>query len=198
MIKNIQSKLDSIFISLQQAQGQKDILFKTLTEKQDKLTSVKNDLPQLQKIVQFLQNVSLILREKFISQVEQNVTKALQEVLNNPNIEFKVILETKGTKIFSDFKTVDKINGCEFSIVKGESGGIKNIIGTALLITFLEMFPELDGPLMLDEVGKNISKEYQENFGKFLREYSETGRQVILVSHLSGINKYAHNTIYLK
>jgi DNA repair exonuclease SbcCD ATPase subunit len=193
----MKNKINDLINKLQQQKWRKIELEKNIEQLHRNFAVNIDTLDVIRQVSLFIQEVSVILREQFINKVEKNVTKVLQQVLDNKNIEFKMLLNTNGARVVTEFKTFNKSTGCEFNIVKGEAGGIKNIISTALLITFLELFPEIEGPLILDEVGKNISQEYQESFGKFLREYAETGRQVILVSHIKGINKYAHNIINL-
>jgi len=44
--------------------------------------------------------------------------------------------------------------------------------------------PKVTGPVVLDEPGKMVSKEYAANMAYFLKEYAaKTGRQIILVTH---------------
>jgi len=61
--------------------------------------------------------------------------------------------------------------------------------------------PKIEGPIILDEVGANISAEYQNNFAEFLRQFSEkNNRQIILISHINAVCEKAPLlvTIYKK
>jgi DNA repair ATPase RecN len=44
--------------------------------------------------------------------------------------------------------------------------------------------PKVKGPVVLDECGKHVSKEFSGNMAYFLKQYAaKTGRQVLLVTH---------------
>jgi DNA repair exonuclease SbcCD ATPase subunit len=64
-------------------------------------------------------------------------------------------------------------------------GGVVDIVSLALRIVILELYtPRIDGPLMLDEPTKQLSKEFSDRAAELLRAISErTGRQIILVTH---------------
>jgi DNA repair ATPase RecN len=91
--------------------------------------------------------------------------------------------------------------GCSFKIKVGDrcsglhcfGGGIRNIISVILRFIFAEFtYPKLKLPLILDEVGSNLSREYQEKFGELLAILSRKfNRQVILISHQPNVIRQA-------
>lgn len=64
-------------------------------------------------------------------------------------------------------------------------GGVVDVVSLALRSVFLELYaPKIDGPLILDEPTKHLSKRYSGRAAELLRALAErTGRQIILVTH---------------
>jgi DNA repair exonuclease SbcCD ATPase subunit len=74
-------------------------------------------------------------------------------------------------------------------------GGIRNIISTLLRFVFVK-YLSYKMPFVLDEVGSNISKEYQSKFGFLLKVFSEKlDVQIILITHQSRIAEHADKII---
>jgi len=149
------------------------------------------------KAATLLQKVSEKTREHSIVKIENIVTQAIQEVYGNISLQFKIVFENKRNGVSVEFKLWDCDLNNYLNLVRSEAGGIKNIIATILRLVVIDLcHPRIEGPVVLDEIGVHISEEYQERFGKFLKQYSEmTGRQIILVSHLDKVKEHANQKI---
>lgn len=132
----------------------------------------------------FLQKLEDLVKQLTFNKIETMVTEALQDIYTDNKLSFKIISSVKKNGILDiKFYLENKSLRRSFNIMKSFGGGIKDIISMTLRIIFLELL-KIKGPVILDEVGKHISVEYQELFGKFIKQISESlNRQFILISH---------------
>lgn len=179
------NKLAAAESRLQYLEGQRETLTVQLAENNLRLQDIIAEEDTFLKAGSLLQSVSEKTRTESIGRIESIVTSALQEVLDNPAIEFKIIFENKRSAVSVEFKIRDNLVGTDMDLLIGEAGGLKNLVSTILRLVIIDLHsPAITGPIILDEVGANISIEYQPRFGKFLKMYSKMiGRQIILVTH---------------
>ena len=113
-------------------------------------------------------------------------TNALQYALGANDLEMKIIERDYRDSICSDVKVVNSSTGLETPILGAKGGGIMDIVNTAMRIGILNFLrdPAIDGPIILDEPYKQLSKEYQPAIAELLRQIVDNfGRQVILSTH---------------
>ena len=179
---------------------QKATVEEQFEETQNQIKQLEDNESLFLKASSLLQFVSEKTREQSITRIEFIVSQALQEVLDNKNLKFKIVFENKRNIVTAEFKIWDDELQKELNINKSEAGGIKNIVGAILRLLVLDLYhPKISGPIVMDEIGANISKEYQARFGKFLQQYSQlTGRQIILVSHHDLVKEHADRTIRIQ
>lgn len=163
--------------------GSYDTLTALIQEENAKVTGIDFKITLYSNCINFLQNMHDMV-QKQLHKVEFICTQAIQNVLCSPEIIFKILSEKKRNSVDTSFVVVDNKVG-QIDLMYGEAGGTKNVVSVCLRLIFAELCnPRVDGPIVLDEAGVNISSDYQSNFGKFLKNFSEsTGRQIILVSH---------------
>jgi chromosome segregation ATPase len=198
-IISLGSKLVSLEQRLQYLEGQKETLTTQLEENSLRLKEITSEEDTFLKASSLLQSVSEKTRELSITKIEGIVTSALQEILDNPSIQFVILFENKRNAVSVEFKIRDNLIGTDMDVINGEAGGLKNVISTILRLVIIDLHsPKIEGPIILDEVGANISIEYQPRFGKFLKDYSRMmGRQIILVSHSTSVMIEADKEIRL-
>lgn len=182
---------------LQFLKSQKESLQTQLQTATTRITQLEKDTDVFLKASTLLQTVSEKTRAHSIQRIETIISQALQEVLNNKNLFFRILFENKRNTTTVEFKVWDEELNKEISIIHSEAGGLKNVIGALLRLIVIDLYhPKIEGPVVLDEIGVHISKDYQARFGKFLQQYSElTGRQIILVSHQDLVQEYADKKI---
>lgn len=156
-----------------------------------------NALKEEQKILTEMRDCLLKtkeeLRRKSIIFVEQIVTWGLREIFLDPTIEFKIEIEYRRNKPELNFLIKDSKTNEFLDVVDGEAGGVKDVIGVMLRFALILINSKNNFPIILDEVGKHISREYQKRFALFLRKFAEKfQRQIILVSHQNEIIDEAH------
>ena len=152
------------------------------------------------KVTSLLQNASEKARNSIVSRIEKIVSEALREIIPEEKLSFKVVFENKRGTSEVKFKIFDENIKQELNVMHAFGGGIKDIISTVLRIVVLELDRTGNfGPIILDETCSQISVEYQENFGKFLRILSEKlGRQIILVTHEENIVSQANKIFQIE
>jgi len=176
--------------------GSFETLKKLIQEKKQKIIA---NTALLEKYVQVVRLLQLVAEKAQcqITKVEKICSDALKDVLQDTDLDFKIKTEKKRNSIETSFYIYDRKIGDNVNLMTGEAGGTKNVIAIGLRLVFAELCnPKVEGPIILDEAGGNISTEYQESFGKFLKKFSSlTGRQIILVSHCMPVIAEANRKI---
>jgi len=188
-------ELERVMQLLNKLTGSRRTLQSLIETEQRKVEEINSSLEKYQRTTQLLQLVAEKAQSQIVK-VEKICSDALRDILADPDLTFKFKSEKKRHLIETKFFIEDKKVG-ETDLMHGEAGGVKNIIAIGLRLVFTELYsPKIEGPMILDETGGNISAEYQESFGKFLKRFSTlTGRQIILVSHHTPVIAEANKQI---
>ena len=199
-ITSLGNKIASVEQRLQYLEGQKETLTTQLADNNLRLKEIITEEDTFLKASSLLQSVSEKTRDLSVNKIESIITSALQEIMDNVHLQFVISFENKRNAVAVEFKIRDTQLGTDLDIVHSEAGGIKNVVSTILRLIIIDLHhPKIEGPIVLDEVGANISVEYQERFGKFLKDYSKMmGRQIILVSHHDKVKEHADKLIRLR
>jgi hypothetical protein len=115
--------------------------------------------------------------------IEHLVTMALGAITGSP-YRFAMEVVTHGGNPTVRFTVINPA-GVELDPLDSCGGGIVDICSMALRIAILEMYePKIEGPILLDEDFKFLSKDHIRATVEFLHTLVEkTGRQLILVTH---------------
>jgi len=115
--------------------------------------------------------------------VQNLITEGLRAIFDDQRLSFKIISSIKRGRVNIDFQVVDEDTGITGDVVDSFGGGVVNIV--SLLFRFITaMKLGLYPLLVLDESLSNVSEEYIENTGKFLKSLcSKTKFDVLLVTH---------------
>jgi len=185
---------------LRNLEGQQEILNKQYKENLQTIAEAEDLADVYLKTSTLLQLVSEETRERSIGKIESIVTQAIQEVYGDKALKFKIVFENKRSAVSVEFKLWDDNLKQFLNIVRCEAGGVKAIVSTILRLVCIDLHhPKIEGAVVLDEVGSQLSADHQERFGLFLQQYSKlTQRQIILVSHQEGVIKGADKIIRLK
>lgn len=194
---NLNSFINEELINIAKKEGEYNVYKK-------QLEILERDLNNIKTIKFNLDNEKILIKALYgisktqISKIENLCTVALQDILQDKTIKFKIKMEETKRGIDTFFYTLSKDG--ENDIMQSEAGGTKNILSVCLRLIFSEFCtPRIEGPIILDEVGANISAEYQNSFAEFLRQFSEkNNRQIILISHINAVQEKAPQlvTIY--
>lgn len=164
-----------------------------------KLNEAKKEHDLNTKASLLIRNVSIEVKRNVVTIIEDMVTSALRTIADE-RYSFKIIIEetAKGNKC--EFYISEIVNGEESLQTPQDScgGGFVDIISTTLRYVYLNVFnsPTLNGPIILDEPAKMLSKDMSSTFADFVKSLGqEFDRQTILITHDDNIAMCANNTI---
>jgi len=188
-------KYNSYKSEIDQRKGQKLQLEKTI---ENLKKSIEEDAGQ-EKILTdtnaFLQELNIQRRETTVTRIEDIVTEALQEILNNDNINFKIIFEAKRSAVNTEFKIFNSINMTEYDILTSRGGALAHIVSVALKIIISKLLG-LEHCLIFDESATFLDDENVVRFAEFLQKVSkQLDVQIIFVTHIKPIISAADNVI---
>ncbi len=156
-----------------------------------RLTKLKEDMVELED-KQLVSKEAVLLfefagqsaREFITSKFNDIVTFALQSIFGE-DYKFTVELKIKRNAVWAEFQVSSAGYKEPADPLLSRGGGVIDIVSMALRIVLLELYtPKIEGPLLLDEPTKQLSKEYSSRAAELLTSISErTKRQIILVTH---------------
>ncbi len=187
----LESNLTVLRTRYQQDSGALELLKKQQAEKEQKLTDAQKDVETWQQVQTLFTKVSGFAREQLKSRIEETVTAALQAVFCDDRIQFNIEIRTLNDKPAADWTVISHYGDVPVATnpEDGRGGGIADVVSLALRLALLELArPKPDGPIILDEPGKMISREYLPNVAEFLKQYlQKTGRQGIMITHAEAL-----------
>ncbi len=155
----------------------------------EKNTKYKADL-ELLKVKQaeldecndIMNTVNLLGYDYIQAVFERLTTQALQAVFGT-DYTFKMVQEITRGKASIKFNVVKA--GVPYELDEELGGGVSDVVAFALRIVVHHLSPKETGTVfLLDEIGKFVSKEYQDSLGAMIQVMGETlGLQFILISH---------------
>lgn len=186
MIAKYATALSHMKEAYSQGTGARELLRQQLKEQKKALTDAESSIDTWEKVQVLLTKTSEFAREQLKTRIEETVTAALQAVFGE-GMEFRIIITTFRDQPAAEWQVVSKYGDIEVAgnPQDARGGGITDIVSLALRLAMLELArPKVTGPVVLDEPGKMVSKEFAANMAYFLKEYAaKTGRQIILVTH---------------
>lgn len=199
-ILQLESGLTSLRQKYNAAQGQRDLLINQRREKEEKLSAARQDIELWRQVQVLLGKASEFARQQLKTRIEQTVTAALSAIFNDSSMRFEIEMKDIGGKPAADWRVVscykipakagdEDVKLSAYTVVASpedaKGGGVTDVVSLALRLALLELSrPKPEGPILLDEPGKMISKEYLPNVAEFLKQYAaKTGRQIIMVTH---------------
>ena len=199
-LENLESNLAALRTRHSQAQGQRDLLISQRREKEEELAAARQDIELWRDVQILLSKASEFARQQLKTRIEQTVTAALAAIFNDSTMRFEIEMKDIGGKPAADWRVVscykipakagdEDVKISAYTVIASpedaKGGGVTDVVSLALRLALLELSrPRVEGPVLLDEPGKMISKEYLPNVAEFLKQYAaKTGRQIILVTH---------------
>lgn len=199
-ISQLESELTSLRQKYNSAQGQRDLLISQRREKENELSAARQDIELWRDVQILLSKASEFARQQLKTRIEQTVTAALAAIFADSTMKFEIEMKDIGGKPAADWRVVscydvpakagdEDVKISAYTVVASpedaKGGGVTDVVSLALRLALLELSrPRVEGPVLLDEPGKMISKEYLPNVAEFLKQYAaKTGRQIIMVTH---------------
>lgn len=186
-VLQVELNLTTLQTRYQQDSGALELLKKQQIEKEEKLSLARKDVETWQQVQILFTKVSGFAREQLKTRIEETVTAALQAVFCDDRIRFNIEIRTLNDKPAADWTVISSYGDTPVAAnpEDGRGGGIADVVSLALRLALLELArPKPQGPVILDEPGKMISREYLPNVAEFLKQYlQKTGRQGIMITH---------------
>jgi DNA repair exonuclease SbcCD ATPase subunit len=174
-----------------QLKAKRDILEKEYDNLTKEILDLRNRVELLRKVKNVFVKSVAVSNDNVKNVIESFVTDGISLVYSE-GYRFCVEEVFTGGRVGYAFK-ISKDNHSRSLMCYG--GGIRNIVSTLLRFVLAKYLP-YKMPFILDEVGSNISKEYQSKFGYLLKVFSEKlGIQIILITHQSKIAEHADKII---
>jgi DNA repair exonuclease SbcCD ATPase subunit len=191
----IESGLTNLRTKYNQEAGQLALLEQQQAEKQQQLQQAKDDIDVWQQVQTMFSEVSEYSRKQLKLRIEETVTAALQAIFCEDNIKFVIDIKVSNGKPAAEWTVVSSFG--DFAVAASpedaKGGGITDVVSLALRLALLELArPKPTGPVILDEPGKMISREYLPNVADFLKQYlQQTGRQGLMITHAEALAEVA-------
>lgn len=182
-IKALEGHVKTVEKLLNEANTTKNIIEKELTKAMNELKKAAEEAELRQKLIHLYRKASEYARGQMRTTIETIVTNALNVVFSNDDLSFSVEFDIRAGAPTAEFFVIER--GYKTPISGPMAGGYKDVVSMALRLAVLSLCdPQIKGPLLLDEPGKQISAEHRESFAFFLKEYAKsTGRQIIMITH---------------
>ena len=190
----------SVLTQFYSLQGEKERLKKLVKQTKEEITKIENFLKLEDKVLQALEKLDGELFKKITSMLEEKLTVALEEILEQ-DIRLKVETVIKNNAIGFKFKT--ERGGNEEDIIKGNGGSVVNILSVCLRLFALSQLPENIHRrfLVLDEQDCWLQPELIPRFAKIIQEAAKAlNFQILVISHHNSdfFYDYADRIFHLK
>lgn len=176
-INNKQSLLDS-------EKGKLESFQKILQEKEEQFDEQSSYLKILEETNVLLNKISRKQRKDACEKMEKLGTFALKYIFGS-KYSLKVALDEEKAEV--EIYVLKEEDGETLEILPEEDGGggVVDVVSLVLKISMLQAFePTVDGPILLDEPGKQVSSEHIASLANFLKEIGKKiDRQIIMVTH---------------
>jgi len=186
-IELIDKSISAMQIHYTKAAGQKELLEKSLSLAQEKLSSIQQSIMRGELVQALFTKTSEYARAQLKQRIEATVTAGIQAIFQNDDEFFVEMGEFRGQPA-ANWRV--KTKGGVVDPEESDGGALSDVTSTALRMSVLETSrPKPGGAVFLDEPGKFISSqssgsEYLNNMAVFLKEYArQTGRQLMIVTH---------------
>lgn len=200
---NLNKEIKSLKSELLADEIKVDMLKKEYNKNLDNISKYNESIATLERVAILLQKTAERQRAYVCNQIELIGTSALQYVYGT-GYELKLEMNSGKKKAECELWVVETMpNGTQVKLKPQDSkgGGVTDIVSIALRFAILQVYnsPEIDGPAILDEPGKHVSKEFSSLLSDFLITLSEQlGRQQIVVTHNDFMAESAPNAIKVK
>lgn len=195
----INAKLQRLRTDYEIKKSAKELLENEIINYNNELREISETMALYSKTSLFLQKVAEHQRKQACAKLEEIATLALQFVMG-PSFRLEIEVSAESKKPEAEIYIVSITDGEEMRVRPQESsgGGIVDIVSIALRLAVIEAMG-MDGPIILDEPGKHVSREHIVALSEFLKHMSvELDRQIIMVTHSEHMAESADRKILVE
>lgn len=196
--KLLEETLNSVKEDYKEKKIKSDYLNKQKELYEDKLSEINIDLHS--KVALTLQSLAINQRSKAKQRLEELGTKALNYSMG-ANYEMIIDIDNTRKRPQATVGLLNTKTGQITDPLKANGGGVVDIISIALGIVTLHSCtdPIIDGPIILDEPFKMLSKEYIPVLSDFLVNISKDfERQIIMITHNNYLTECCDSIIVIE
>jgi DNA repair exonuclease SbcCD ATPase subunit len=187
MIQQIQNKFKQIEQARSESQGEIRLLKEQRGKKKKHFDLLNEQYTIQEKVLDILKKYSKAKEDLLKTKVDEIITKGLNVMLSDENLRSKLRFDIKRGQAVVEPKLITQFNEKEIETnpASGDSGGLANVVGFLYQLLMLSLYkPKVRQVLFADEPFKNLSEEYLEAAGEFMRVLAERlGIQIILITH---------------
>lgn len=182
-INKVRADIRGVSEKIQESKGKRDLLLDQKATAEREQAAAEKELGTFDLVQILLQKTSEHARQQAKGRLEEIVSEALNVVFGGAH-RFIMDIQVRSNRPEVDYwlddgETVTQLKKPDYD----NGGGVVDVITLALRLGVAEL-EGTSGPLVMDEVGKHVSKSYAEHVAYFLKEYSKTfDRQIILITH---------------
>jgi DNA repair exonuclease SbcCD ATPase subunit len=170
--------------------GERDVKLHEYNKCISNIKDYKKNVITYENAITLVNTLAQEIQTKLQYHISDLSSSILQSVFEE---DYEVILEfvKRRGKTEADIKI--KKNGFVMNPKDSASGGERDLISFALrLVSWSLQKPKSRNVMLLDEVFKNLSVEYQDNAGEMLKEISsKLGVQIIMITHKEKLIEHA-------
>jgi uncharacterized protein YajQ (UPF0234 family) len=194
VLQRIEEQFNNVNQAKNEMKGRIDLLSSQCKIFENTLESSNNHYKIIERVLDILRTYATLKEQVLRSKIDDVITKGLQLIFGDTyksKLEFGI---SRGQAVIRP-RIVTMINGNEFEadVAKAHGGGLVNIVSALYQIIVLALIkPKQRQILFLDEMCKNISEEYIEATGEFLKYLNEKlGMQLVIITHKKQLHEIA-------
>ena len=198
IVKQISEQFDKIREARNEMQGRIKLLQEQKSNQEKHLIKLKDDYKSLEGTLDILREFAVIKEQVLREKIDNIVTRGLRLIFGEgyrSKLEFGI---SRGQAVIKP-KIISEVNGeeLEADIADAHGGGLVNIVSVIYQILVLALIkPKQKQILFLDEPFRNVSEEYLEATGAFLKQLNEKlGIQIVMITHRKNLKDVA-DTLY--
>jgi DNA repair exonuclease SbcCD ATPase subunit len=195
-IKQLEKEISSFGQELGRIEGQYSLLNKQVEASKKRVTTLEEQRKIDLKAIEVLNLVSKSTRDVVKNTFESLVSYALKAVYQE---DYKFFLEfgNRGNLGELNFLLKSPENKEPLPLEDCQAGGSLDIVSLALRFVLLQVFrPTFEGPIILDESTKMLSKNYAQNeYNLYEFMAKKFNRQLIIITHNEKVVELAANKI---
>jgi len=194
IIRRIEEQFNNITQSRNEMKGRIDLLTSQCEVLKNSVENGKSNYKTMERVLELLRSYATIKEQTLRSKIDDVITKGIQLIFGDTyksKLDFGI---SRGQAVIRP-RIITEINGKEFEadVAKAHGGGLVNVVSALYQIIVLALLkPRQRQVLFLDEMCRNISEEYIEATGEFLKYLNEKlGMQLVIITHRKQLHEIA-------
>ena len=178
---------------LQQKRGEYNLIYKTLEESKERISSLKTLLESTLEAQKIIQAVAVATQSKIVFRINNIVNRVIQAGFPEYSFELKYeVHRNKSEAIMKFFCDGEPIE------ILSDAGGVVDLASTGLRFALWSL-SNTANIIILDEALKFVSADLRARASEILTQICHTlGVQVIMVTHLEEVIASADTVIHVK